>query len=231
MYLKDIIRRVRNRLDDKRGPRYLWDDQELIDYTNDTIRDAAIRANLTVQDDIPIVFTQNPDLTYVSKYALPSGYLDIKSVRLLSLPNITLARTSMRRQESYYGGRPTQNGKPWGYAVDLTMPGLGEDTGIQVRAITFIGTPLEADTAMVDVIRLPGLIEYDYDVPEIDEIWHPDLLFGITALAYLKRDSDTFDQKKSDRDFERFEERFGERLSAVTIRERQAEAPFEMIVS
>ncbi len=227
--LDDIRRRVRSRLDDIAAP-YLWSDIELLDYVNDTVRDAAIRANLVVQDDVPVVFTQKVDLTWNAKYALPSSTLDVKSVYLLSQPTNTLSRTSFRRKDQYYQGRPTDTGTPFAYALDQTQAGTGTDSGIFVRSITFIGTPVAADTAMLDIVRLPILLEAGDDVPEMDEIWHPDLIYGITALAYLKRDSDTFDPKRSERDFQLFEDRFGPRLPAIVIRERQTDVPLEMFV-
>ena len=227
--LADIRRRVRSRLDDM-VPNYLWSDQELLDYTNDTLRDACLRANLVVQDDIPVPFVQNIDLTWKAKYALPSGYLAVKSVYLASQPQVTLQKTSFRRHEQYYAGRPAFTGTPFAYALDQTQAGTGDDSGIFVRSITFIGTPTKADTAYMDVLRLPVLLESDGDVPEIDEIWHPDLIYGIAALAYLKRDTDTFNEKKSQKEFAMFEERFGPRLPAVVIRERQTDVPFDMVV-
>jgi hypothetical protein len=211
-------------------PTYLWSDQELNDYINDALRDACIRANLTVADDVAIPFTQKADLSWNAKYALPSGYLDVQSVYLASRPTTTLTRTSIRRREQYYGGRSNYTSRPYAYALDKTKPGTGDDEGIQVRTITFIGTPKAADTAYLDVVRLPVLLESDSDVPEIDEIWHPDLVFGVTGLAFLKRDADTFDPKKSERDMAIFEEKFGPRLPAVVLRERQTEVPYEMYV-
>lgn len=228
--LADIIRRSRSRLDDLKKP-YLWSDTEILDYINDAMRDACIRASLVVQDDISLPFKQNADLTWKAKYNLPSGILDVQSVRLNSQPTYTLVRTSIRRQEQLNGGRPTATGGPWAYALDKTQSGTGVDAGIMVRAITFLGTPIEADTALIDVGRLPVLLEHDDDVPEIDEIWHPDLVFGVTELAYLKRDADTFDPKKSARDGAIFEAKFGPRLPAAVLRERQIEVPYEMIVS
>jgi len=227
--LADLRRRARSRLDDAILP-YLWSDQELLDIINDTVRDAAVRASLTVQDDISIPFTQKADLTWNAKYALPSSNLAVKSVRLASQPNYTLYNTSTRRQEAYYGGRPNTTGTPYAYTLDLTQAGKGDDEGVYVRAITFVGNPVKADTALLDVVRLPILLEDDSDVPEMDEIWHPDLLYGITAMAYLKRDADTFDPKKSDHDFAMFEEKFGPRLPASVMRERQTDVPLEMIV-
>ena len=228
--LADIRRRVRSRLDDTNQP-YLWSDQELNDYINDTLRDACIRANLTVEDDIAIPFTMADATTWNNKYALPSGILDVRSVYLDSNPTLTLSRTSMRRREQYYGGRVQYTGRPLQYAVDKTKAGTGDDYGIFVRTLVFIPTPYQADTAYIDVSRLPVLLEDDEDVPEIDEIWHPDLVYGVTALAYLKRDSDTFDPRKSDHDMAMFEERFGVRLPASVLRERQAEVPYEMYLA
>lgn len=228
--LADLRRRARSRLDDISAP-YLWSNSELDDAINDTVRDAAIRANLVVQDDYPVVFTQNVDLTWKAKYALPSGTLDVKSVYLASQPTNTLVRSSYRRIEQQYYGRPTQVGSPYGYVLDQTQAGSGDDTGIFVRTVTFVSTPAVADTAMLDIIRLPVLLESDGDVPEFDEIWHPDLVYGITGLAYLKRDTDTFDPKKSERDLTFFENRFGPRLPAAVIRERQTDVPFEMILA
>jgi hypothetical protein len=227
--LADIRRRARSRLDDTNLP-YLWSDTELLDIINDTVRDAAIRAHLTVQDDIQIKFTQKADLTWNSKYALPSACLDVKSVRLSSQLGYTLYRTSTRRQETIFNGRPITTGKPYSYTLDTTKAGAGDDEGVYVRAIDFVATPTEADTALLDIERLPILLESDSDVPEIDEIWQTDLIYGITGLAYLKRDTDTFDPKKSERDFAIFEARFGVRLPASVIRERQTDVPLEMIV-
>jgi len=203
----------------------------LLDAINDTVRDASIRANLVVQDDIAIPFTQKVDLTWNAKYALPSGTLQVKSIYLASQPSITLSRTSFRRQEQYYANRPQVTGAPFSYALDQTQAGTGDDAGIFVRTVTFINTPTKADTAYMDIIRLPILLESDGDVPEIDEIWHPDLIYGVTGLAYLKRDTDTFNPKKSKEDMAEFEARFGPRLPAVVIRERQTDEPLEMIVS
>ena len=226
--LADLIRRSRSRLDDAIEP-FLWSDEELTDYINEGIQEACIRANLNVQDEVSIPFTQNPDLTFKTKYALPAGTLYVRSVRLASSPSVTLCSTSIRRIEQETHGRPIAVGVPGSYATDQTQDGRGEQCGIQVRTLYFIPTPASADTALVDVIRVPCDLESASDVPEIDAIWHPDLIYGITALAYLKRDTDTFNEKKYDKDWAIFEERFGPRLPAVVIRERQTDVPLQII--
>lgn len=227
--LSDIRRRARSRLDDAVVP-YLWSDEELLDIINDTIQEACIRANLDVQDEISIPFTQNLDLTFKNKYALPSTTLYVKSVRLASNPNATLCQTSLSRIERQTHGRPSGTGTPSSYATDQTQDGRGNQCGIRVRTLYFMPTPASADSALVDVVRVPCNLQSDSDVPEIDAIWHADLIYGITALAYLKRDTDTFNEKKSARDWEIFEERFGPRLPAVVIRERQTDVPLQIMV-
>ena len=227
--LSDILRRVRSRLDDSLTP-YLWPDEELIDYTNDAIQEACIRANLDVQDEVAIPFTQKLDLTFNNKYALPSSTLYVRSVRLASSPGVTLCPTSLGRIEQQTHGRPIGTGTPGSYATDQTQDGRGNQCGIRVRTLYLIPTPAATDTALVDVVRVPCDLQNDSDVPEIDSLWHSDLIYGITALAYLKRDTDTFDPKKYERDWAVFEERFGPRLPAVVIRERQTDVPRQIMV-
>jgi hypothetical protein len=220
----DLRRRARQRLDDTVAP-YLWSDQELNDAINDALIDASIRAHLTVEDDYDIAVTAS-----TAKYALPSGVLDVKSVYLNSQPTVTLTRTSIRRREQYYGGRPNSTGTPWSYALDQTKAGTGDDYGILVRSITFIGTPTAADTAYLDIVRLPATLEVDTDIPEIDGMFHPDLVYGVLERAYMKSDIDSFDPVRSKMNAELFEARFGPRLPAVVLRERQTEVPYEMIL-
>jgi len=228
--LADLRRRARSRLDDEGASNYLWSDQVLLDCINDTLIDAAIRANLTVQCGLAIPFVQNVDLTWKAQYALPSNTLSVRGVYLLSQPEVNLIETSYRRIRQLAFGRPTQVGSPYSYALDQTQAGTGDDLGNLVRTITFIATPDKEDTAIVDVVRLPAPLEYDEDVPEMDGMWHPDLVYGITGLAYLKKDADTFDPKRSQRDLQIFEDRFGPRLPAVVLRERQTDVPLQMIV-
>jgi hypothetical protein len=139
-------------------------------------------------------------------------------------------KTSYQKEVRYSGYRPSGIGRPHSYVLDDTTVGTGDDYGVRARAITFIGTPYQADTALLQVRRLPELLCDNCDSPEIDDIWIPDLIYGITAMAYLKRDTDTFDPQKSQRDFSVFDEKFGIRISAHAIRERQTDVPQAMMV-
>ena len=230
MYDLEKVRRLaRARLDDLRAP-YLWEDWELNEYINITLWDACIRAALVVEDGISLPFTQSNTGDWNATYALNPGILDVQSVGLASRPTFRLKRTSMRRKEQWSQYRPSTVTGPFEYALDLTMQGTGDHANEFVRTITFIGKPYQADTANVDVKRLPKRLEQDDDIPEIDAMWIPDLIYGITGLAYMKRDSDTFDPRRSEKDMAEFTARYGERLPANVLRERQVEVPYEMIV-
>jgi hypothetical protein len=225
--LGHIRRLARARLDDLRAP-YLWEDWELTDYINITLWDACIRAALVVEDGVEIPFTQDIYGNWNATYALNPGVLDVQSVGLASRPTFRLTRTSMRRKEQRSHYRPASQSGPYEYALDLTMQGTGGHASEFVRTITFIGKPYQTDIAYIDVTRLPKKLEEEYDVPEVDPMWVPDLIYGITGLAYMKRDSDTFDPRRSEKDMAEFTARYGERLPAVVLRERQVEVPYEM---
>lgn len=232
--VENYITRVRQRVDDLETTPYLWSDEEIVDALNDALIDAATRANLTVQDNIQIPFTQlTVDGPWNDTYALSSRITDVRSVRLQSRPYVTLTRSSVRRYEERYGGRPySSSSTPTAYFLDITTPGKGVDKGLLVRSIQFTPAPTKADTAIIDVARLPAELSVDDTdaIPEIDPMWQADLIFGITGRLYLKKDTDTFDPKKSEKDLAEFERRFGVRIPASVLRERQTDVPYEMIV-
>ena len=230
----DYIRRVRQRLDDVDATPYLWGDDEIVDALNDSLIDAAVIANLTLQTNLTIPFTQvSPGGAWNDTYALPSRVTDIRSVRLASRPSITLTRSSVRRYESLYGGRPTGTAThPSRYFPDVTLAGTGGDKGLLVRSIQFTPTPSAADTALVDILRLPAELSLDDTdaIPEIDPMYQADLIFGIIGRLYLKKDMETYNPDASDRAFKEFESRFGAKIPASVLRERQTDVPHEMIL-
>jgi len=230
----DYIQRVRVRLDDLDATPYLWSDQEIVDALNDSLIDAALRADLTVQMNYQIPFTQvSPGGAWNDTYALPSRTTDIRSVRLASRPGISLTRASVRRNETLYNGRPTSSAThPLRYFPDITIAGKGVDKGLLVRSIQFSPIPTAANTALVDLARLPAELSLDdlEAFPEIDAMWQPDIVYGITARLLLKNDMETYKPKKSEKDFAMFEGVFGIRVPASVLRERQTDVPREMIV-
>jgi len=233
--VENYILRVRRLVDDLDTTPYLWSDEEIVDALNDALIDAATRVDLTVQDNIQIPFTQvSVGGVWNDTYALSSRVTDIKSVRLASRPYATLTRSSIRRYEAQFGGRPNASSStPTAYFVDVTTAGKGADRGLLVRSIQFTPAPTKADTAIINVARLPAELSVDDTdaIPEIDPMWQADLIFGITGRLYLKKDTDTFDPKKSEKDLAEFERRFGVRLPASVLRERQTDVPHEMIVT
>jgi hypothetical protein len=227
MILSVMRTRLRSYLDDTESARYKWDDSELNDAINDALQDAFVRARMTIQDSISLPFTQTLGV-WNSKYALSPSYLEVLSVRLNSTPEKPLLRTSISYEERVNGVRPVAETGVYAFALDQTT--VNSTTGLPERSITFIGVPSEADTAILDVSRLPATLTTDNQIPEIDPMWHSDLLWGAAFYAYNKKDTDTFDPDGIARYYALFEARFGEKLPAVVIRERQTDVPMEMIV-
>ena len=227
MILSAMRTRLRSYLDDTEATRYKWTDSELNDAINEALQDAFVRARLTIQDSISLPFTQTTGV-WNSVYALPSSYLEVLSVRLNSAPQKPLLRTSISYEERVTGIRPVSQTGVYAFALDQTT--VNGASGLPERSITFLGAPTEADTAILDVSRLPATLVADSQIPEIDPMWHSDLLWGAAFYAYNKKDADTFDPGAIARYYSLFEERFGEKLPAVVIRERQTDVPMEMIV-
>ena len=227
MILSAMRTRLRSYLDDTESVRYKWSDSELNGAINDALQDAFVRARLTIQDSITLPFTQTLGV-WDSKYALDPAYLEVLSVRLNSAPEKPLLRTSISYEERVTGVRPVSKTGVYAFALDQTT--INSVTGLPERSIAFLGTPTEIDTAILDVSRLPATLITDSQIPEIDAMWHSDLLWGAAFYAYNKKDADTFDPGAIGRYYALFEERFGEKLPAVVIRERQTDVPMEMIV-
>ena len=227
MNLQTLRGRLRSHLDDANAALYKWSDSELNDAINYAVKDASVRAALTVEDEIEIPFTQT-DGVWDAKYAFNVDYMDVTSVRLKSRPEIPLERTSYKFEEEFFNYRPSNATGVWAYSLDQTS--VNVTTGLPERSITVIGVPSESDSILIDVIRLPDVLVDDTDIPEIDPVWQEDLVFGAAFYCFSKRDADTFDPDAAARNLAVFEMRFGERLPASVIRERQTDVPFEMIV-
>lgn len=217
MNLMELRTRLRARLRDELLPP-LWPDETLNAHLNDALREAVIRADLTVECNIRI-----PIVVGVTQYLFPVEVLLVRSVRLESLPDFELAKTSLRRQIDRHearGGRTTE--KPSRYVLDQTL-------GV-TRAVTLLDTPSKVDALLVDVVRRAAELIDDTDEPEIDSLWHLDLLDWAEWLAYNEPYADAQYGKLALMRRQSFEEKFGIRLPACVIRERQTDVPIEIIV-
>lgn len=79
--------------------------------------------------------------------------------------------------------------------------------------------PSADDTLTIRCYRLPlSDMEADDDTPEIRAMHHDRMCDWAISLCYLVPDADAFDQQASDRYAARFTQSFGERHSALTMR-------------
>jgi hypothetical protein len=93
-------------------------------------------------------------------------------------------------------------------------------TGWTLNESTLIldALPVHEDVLTLDCYRLPLRdMEDDDDEPEVRAIHHDRMIEWALSLCYLTPDADLFDQDASDRYADRFEQNFGERLSARTM--------------
>lgn len=223
MNLGDLRRRLR-------GPMYLRDheppynyEDETLDWgLNEALREAAVRASLTRADRVEIPLTAGEPL-----YGFPAGMTVLEVLKdrvcLASNPDLFLEEYSLRARAGVSLLRGLGTGTPRFYALDVVQAGA-------VRAIRFDPVPVAADTALLDVVRLPRPLVNDADVPEVPPVWHPDLLDWAAHLALGDPTLDTFDAGRSKLFADKFEAKFGPRLSAAELQRRQTDEPLAMIV-
>lgn len=229
---KEIIAHVRESILDDLAIPYLWSDTELLRLANYAEVQACRRAHLiidgTTANDNGTAATastagQKPlcTLTIVgnqSTYTLSNKILQVKRCQLASMtyplegplhyPEID------ERMSGWFGtngtvGTAGSGGYPWAF---LNEPG---------NTITFILSPSISDTARLVVSRLP-LTPFTLNTsPEIDERYHIDLCDYIGWKAFLKPDSDAFNEKLAAFYESRFTATFGILPDAYTERMRK----------
>lgn len=179
---------------------YLWADAEVDAYLNEAENEAAERASLIYDD------TSATSLIAVvagtKRYALTADVVRLDYAELTTPPATEpLALSIIDRRE--YGAR----------ALYL----ISDNT-----AIEFNFTPEAAATLRLGMYRLPAEpMVLVTDVPEIRAKHHAKLIDWALHLAYLKTDSDGFDQGKADRHESEFIANFGQRVDANVQRKQR----------
>lgn len=197
MKLGALLEVVRTEIDDRQEP-LLWSDAELMEYADDAQNEACRRARLLVDSE---------DAT-VCRIALEAGTatyaLDPRVIRVeraIVAGEVLPLRMCLRRHADRMlpGWEDLDDGLP-----EILIPDW------QSRSIRLVPAPEAAGTLRLTVVRLPlaALNDLD-DEPEIPEHFHRNLRHWIIHRAYLKRDSETFDEKASLKALAWFVEEFG----------------------
>lgn len=207
--LKDRLRRD---LEDTVAP-YLWSDDELMEYINEAMDEACIRAGMIRDSDSEVcefVLRANQ-----SKYDIDDRILRIKRV-MIDGQKEPLEETNFDDLDTDYPG--------W-HAETANMPRryLSNMDACWIRL-----HPIPLDTAskkvrlVVQRLQLkPLTLDKPDSRPEINKIYHFHLLEWAKYLAYSKPDAETLYPEGAERAGALFVEHFGNRDSAADIEVQQ----------
>lgn len=219
MLASELIAIVReDYLDDAIQP-YKWSQAGLLRKLTEAERQACNRANL-LYDDTTATLTQITLVDGQSTYSL--------SNTLTTIENIIL--------DDKYIIKSTKE------TLDSILPSWRTDTGmtnktcyavIQGRTIKFIPEPDANDADKIvylECYRLPVNAIEDADQEfEIPVEFHRDLIWWVLHECYRQQDSDMFNQEKSDYFLNKFNQIFGEPVSAK-VRQHQFENPRSLTI-
>lgn len=202
MNLRELIDRARSETRDTANPP-LWSDDEWRDYLNEAADEAAIRAKLIEDDQIEIDITAGESYAEYPEYAW--------AVQRVYLGGRRLALIDREMLDADEGdGWEDRTGQPWAcYEVGGRLrlfPTPDADGVARVVAFCTPKTPMVADTDEPAGLR---------------KRLHTQLLDWALHLAYLKKDSDTFNADLSARHGNEFEKTFGPRPDERAMRQKR----------
>lgn len=207
MRLKELEAEFRRLVDDEVAAKFLWKPEEVRRYAQESIADAAERGEPIEDDTTPEVckITVKADK---AAYDLHPSVLRVVRAKLDSL-QLPLELRDRHELDRHHPTWDSTSGTPWA-AID------------QTTKIRLVWIPKADDVLRLIVKRLPICEITDPEQePEIHRRFHYRLLDGMLARAYMKRDTETYNPKKSAEHEAKFTVSFGERPSAETIRSRR----------
>jgi hypothetical protein len=200
MTLESLIRRFRVMTQDKAEP-YLFADEDVTEWINEAIEQAAVRGRLIMDDTTTEVC--RIDLTVGTQtYPLHEAVFEIVNARLRNATD-----------DEYEKNRLSIVSREW---LDEKMPYWRTYTEkakyvIQDdKRLRLVGTFAEDSWIELEVYRLPLCpLVGDYDEPEIHKKHHEKLLDWAYHQAYMVPDTEVFDPEKSRRAEQDFTAYFG----------------------
>lgn len=204
MTLSEIISAARLILDDTNADAYYWQDDELILYINEAVREACRRSTLLI-DDTTTAVCQIALVANTSTYDISPLILRILDARLTGSA-LPLNKTYyLELNEKLYDWR-SATGTPTHYMTDEMAQGH----------IRLYPTPDATGTLNLKVVRLPLTTLSDYSSsPEIPSQHHYALIDWVCHLAFRKQDAETENLPKVQMYAQSFNEKFGVRPTAI----------------
>lgn len=199
----------RDETGDSVGPVYLWSDAEVFRFVTEGESEAAVRGKLLRDDRSG--FCRIPLLTTTTDYRIDPRIFEVQRARLqwpdedsTRFHDLTMGRLAERETERVRTGRPCE---------------LYHNAG--ARRVITDRLPSELGVLHLEVYRRPMFaIEDPADEPEIPEEFHEGLIHWALYRAYRKRDSQTFNEQRSDEHRQHFERIYGPPVTAQQLRNR-----------
>lgn len=206
MNLEELIEEYRNLADDTASGG-LWSDAEITRYANEAERDAVERGFL-IEDDETAEICEIEVEAETAVYPLDSRILRINRAKLDLSSKLLYPTDKSVLDRRLMASWPTNEGAPFCY-ID------------RINTLLLVWIPIADDTLRLSVNRLPlEDMEATNDEPEIPANRHYELLYGMLARGYMKRDDETFNPIKA-ADYEAmFTRAFGEKIDA-NVRKKQ----------
>ncbi|NKF21577.1 phage adaptor protein [Solimonas marina] len=206
MKLPDLLTELRVLLDDSAAP-YLWADEQLVTYLNESVDEACIRAFLIYDESSELA-----QLTAAANTATAPLSKLVIAVDKVYAGARKLERTTSDELDNEYGGRwRTMTGQPCRFyeeeAYIRPFPTPTTDTDLALCLWRLPTEPMSLNDTEAE--------------PEINPAYHPLLLDWAAHLAFKRRDADANDRQRAADHAALFTASFGERPDANVRRKRR----------
>ena len=212
MDVAGFINKFRTDMGDTEVP-YLWSDEEIVDYLNEAVDEAAERAML-IEDSTSLACSRIAVTAGEASYALHDSVIRVTRV---AFNGSRLSPTSVEAEDDGDTNWENRKGLPTRFIVNGNA-----------SSIRLVPDPVAPGTLAMTVNRralTPLTADNDTAAPELKGIYHARLMTWMYRCAYLKQDAETFDRGKAAEYEGTFERAFGERPSAATRQSRNNRRP------
>ena len=202
MNLAGLLEICRRELDDTAEP-FLWDDAELIEHAVDAQNEACRRARLIVDSTTTAICTIATVIGQ-SVYTLDPRVIRVNRARLTG-EVMPLCPMMLRDVDAQYPGwEDWEDGTPAYWIPDY-----------ETNKIRLMRPPDAVGTLNLQVVRLP-LVDpkVEEDDLEIREEYQRSLRHWVLYRAWMKRDSETYNEKAAAGALALFEQEFGRKQGA-----------------
>lgn len=216
MILSELIRKFRVAAFDMEQP-YLFSDEDITDWLNDGVKEAAIRGRL-IHDSTTTGVCTISTLPAIPNYALHESLYEIDAIHWLSVDNpYRVNGLRLVSQEDmadiWHDWRTRDYGTPE-YVIQ-------NDTNIRL-----VPAPREAGVITIEGYRTPLVkMTLDTDRPEINLIHHEYLIQWALHKGFGIPDSEVFDMNRSALAEQEFTDYFGQRPDSDLRRITREDVP------